>query len=660
MRGGNVLDAVLLAAFCALPVTMWVLTRSLVWVGTRVALAFGLAGTGVQATISLGWHWDLPRLQWLVLALMVGLTVWAAFQRGIGTRTTRRQLIVIVAPMVVIGLFLIAMRMMAPGSPGPLSGFGYFINHPLAEDNAKWLHLSSQLADGRDLVFNGYAGGPLILVMVVMATVISVLSMALLGGVNEVAVALHAVTGTQFLLIALVPMGFAPFAEGRLPRPPRTGRELARSVPAPLVWVAMAAVVLASAVVTSYGHLSLQFVLIILVLWASVFLVGSRVPRARLTMTLVIATTASVWLPLNVLGLGLLAAGLVACAKRRDWWGLGLVAITVIAVWDALISSTLYLLGIDLAPVSNPDSASTSSGSDSNVAQDPTGEAAQQAASWMDSNAVTSATSLFQAPGGTEIVQPLLGGVAIAALLMAVAWYSRTRRVAGLRAAEPFLPIVIMAGYLLCLTLADAVITGGSPHYGVHKMAFAVTIMVIAATLPVAIMALESAASGMTMLRWFAIGGVVVLLTLDSILPRALSALSPVLWPSVDASNPAYWSGAEVRRTAEQPIGSLPVACLFAPPEVAVPGGLPEGQQSYHCTRLLVGLNGMEGRAGLLTSWLLTDWLSNASQWDGIHGALAADEGDLIGRSVILTKPDGSLAGLTTLGALLDRYPPSD
>jgi hypothetical protein len=50
------------------------------------------------------------------------------------------------------------MRLAAPGSPTPLSAVGYLVNHPLAEDNAKWLHLGAQLADGRDIVFNGYAG----------------------------------------------------------------------------------------------------------------------------------------------------------------------------------------------------------------------------------------------------------------------------------------------------------------------------------------------------------------------------------------------------------------------------------------------------------------------------------------------------------------------
>jgi hypothetical protein len=189
-------------------------------------------------------------------------------------------------------------------------------------------------------------------------------------------------------------------------------------------------------------------------------------------------------------------------------------------------------------------------------------------------------------------------------------------------------------------------------------LAFAVTIMTICATLPVALIALEGRAQGMTMLRWFAVGAVVLLLSLDTILPRGLSALSPQLWPSVDAAHPVFWSAAEVKKTADQPIDSLPLACLFAPPTGSVPSGLPEGQQSYNCTRLMIGLNGLEGHVGILDSWLQTDWLSNAPSWDKAHASLAKDEAGIRNRLMIVTNTDGSLAGLTPLGSLLDRYPP--
>jgi hypothetical protein len=223
----------------------------------------------------------------------------------------------------------------------------------------------------------------------------------------------------------------------------------------------------------------------------------------------------------------------------------------------------------------------------------------------------------------------------------------------------PFAPIAGMVCYVLAITIGDAIITGGAPHYGGHKLAFAVVIMIIGATLPIAILALEPNANGMTLLRWFAVGGVVLLLSLDTMLPRAISALSPALWPAIDKSAPAFWSPAEVRNTPTQTIDSLPLACVFAPTGATAPGGLPDGQLAYSCTRLLIGLNGLEGRVGPLSEWLLNDWLGNTTSWNNRYESLAEDKWGVANRQVILMNSDKSVAGLASLQSLLDSYPPT-
>lgn len=636
------MDFVLVLAFIALPLFSWWLTRSLTWLVVRLVLGFGLAGTAVQTTISLGWGWNQTLLAFLVLGVLVVVVALAVVSRDRTQRSLRRQFIVIWIPAIVIGLFLVVMRLLAVNA-GPLTAVGYLFNHPLAEDNAKWLNLTSQLAAGTDLVFNGYAGGPLLLIMVMMATFISALSIIVLGGVNEVAVAANAVVGSQFLLLALVPFVFAPFAERKIPIGPRRSSATGNVVSAPAVWVGMLVVFIASAVVTSYGHLSLQYVLNLLVLWAVVFLVGSRTPRARLLVTLALATAASAWLPLNVLGIGIVVGvGALAVWKRR-WGAVGLVAITVVATWDSLISSTLYMLGIDLG-------SDGVSGAGSEV-----GDVSAGAGSVIEQSA---ASALLRSPGGTEIVQPLVGALAIASVLVAAAWYSRVGTNLRWQAVVPFAPIAVMVLYLLVLTLADAVLTAASPNYGIHKMAFAVVVMMLAATLPIAIMSLEPDRDGMTALRWFAVGGVVLLLSLDTMLPRALSALSPKLWPAVNAQEPQYWSAAEVRDVPEQSISEQPIACVIAPPISAVPTGLPRGQDNYTCARLLTGLAGLEYRAQLISKWMETDWLSNQPQWDAFYADLARDDGQINNRRVILTDTEGSVVGLSTIGELTTRYRP--
>ena len=624
------LDLIFLVLFIALPIAIWLISRSLTLLAVGLAFGFGLAGNAVQTAIALGMDWSVRGLQWFAVVVMTVVLLIAVRHRS-PARSLRRQFLIVVVPALFIGLFLVAMRLLAPGSPEPLTAVGYLINHPLAEDNAKWLHLTAQLADGRFIEFNGYAGGPLLLVMAMMAALVSVLSTIVFGGVNEVAVATNTVVGTQFLLITLVPFVFAPFAERRI----RTAQLPRLRLPAPAVLIAVFTVFLASAVVTSYGHLSLQYVLLILVLWASVFI--TPVPgRARLLMTLTIATTASVWLPLNVLGLSLLAVSIMWVIRRRDWVGLGLTVLTIVLTWNALISSVLFLLGF----ASDDGSVSVE---ESIVSSGPLVDVAQ---------------SLFSAPGGVEQIAPLVGALALASVLFAL-WYIAGGSAFGWRPLMPFAPIVILAGYVVLILMADAVKTGSAPNYGSHKLLFALVIMALAATLPIAVASLGPSQPGMTTVRWMAVGGIVILLSVDTLLPRALSALSPVLWPNVDAAAPRYWAAAEVKPTANQPIASLPIACVVAPPESPQPTGLPLGQEAYSCTRLLLGMSGLEGGAPVLVNWLQTDWLSNTSTWDTYRASIIEGTQTLNDRSVIVMKSDGTVAGLTTLGTLIERNPAS-
>jgi hypothetical protein len=520
---------------------------------------------------------------------------------------------------------------MAPDSAGALTAVGYLINHPLAEDNAKWLHLTSQLAQGSEISFNGYAGGPLLLVMSVVASLISVLSVVLLGGVNEVAVATNTLIGTQFLLIAIIPFVFAVFAQGKF----KGLTDTKRFVPVAATWTAMFVLVLASAVVTSYGHLSLQFILLVLVLWAGVFLLDTPF-LLRLSATSLIATSASVWLPLNVLGFAVIVVAFVVVIRRRSAIG-GLLVIGTAAVsWDAIFSSVLYVFGIGAA---SGTSAGADGGSEG-VAATLTGE-------------IAASTHLFKAPGGTEIATPVLGLLAAVAVLI-VAWvYLRKQGDSSWSAAMPFLPIAVFGVYTLVITIGDAIITGGAPHYGGQKIMFAFVIMALVAMLPLALMLTES-----SVFLGLAIGIVLVLLTVDSLLPRALSALSPVLWPTVDAGAPQYWAGAEVNGNADQPISDSPIACFAVPPVSTVPTALPSGQDSYACTRLLIGLNALEGKAGSLPNWLQTDWMSNRTNWDEFYGSLVESTQPLAARSVIVMGDEKQLLGLQPWGLVLSRNAP--
>jgi hypothetical protein len=633
-----VLDVVLTLAFIALPLTTWWLSRSITFTAVGLILGFGIAGNLVQSTVAWGVAWEVRGLQLLALAIMVAVLVLARWGRN-PAGDQRRQWMGIGVPIAMIGLLLTTMRLLAPDDPGALTGLGYLVSHPMGEDNAKFLNLAAQLADGRTIAFNGYAAGPLLLLMSVITAGVSVLSTVLLGGVNQVAVVLNTVIGAQHLMIILAPVAFAPvverWASSKVPR-----------VPLPLIWTGVLLLTLVTLVLTEYGHLSLQFVVILLVLWALSFLADTPW-WAKVGLTLSIATTASVWLPLNMLGLAVIVGVIVWAMRARTWWGLALAVVVFVVSWDALITSLLFVLGIQIdltpngvEPAPRIDLGPFTQGASAVVAQ---------------------SSEIFTIGGGTERVLPLLGGAAIAVAIAAVVlmrrWLADDSRTEWSTAGR-FAPFLIFGAYVVAITAGDAISSGAAPHYGAIKIAFALAVMTVAAYLPVAGMALPSGTAGMGAARWLAIAGVIVLLTWDSLLPRALNAVSPARWAGVDESAPIYWAAAEVKDTGEQPLSSLPVACVVAPPHAPQPSALPWGQETYSCTRLLLGMNGLEGRTGFTNGWLGSEWVQQRSLWNEVYPNLRPWTKAVATRPIIILDRDARLAGLTTFADLIRMNDP--
>lgn len=631
------LDVLFALVFLALPLAAWWWSRSATFVAAALVLGFGIAGNLVQTTVAWGAAWNVRTLQLLALAVMVLVLVAGHLVRSrtIAEPMTR-QLMAVGLPLAALGLFLVAMRLLAPEDPGALTGFGYLMNHPMGEDNAKFLNLAAQLADGRTIAFNGYAAGPLLLVMSVVAAFVSVLSMILLGGVNQVAVVLNAVIGTQHLFMVLVPFAFAPFADRLRTRVSTKGIP---QLPVPAIWLGAGVLFLGNAILTEYGHVSLQFVLIILVLWAVSFV--ARSPwQVRAALTLAIATSASVWLPLNVLGLVLLFAVIVWMIRGRRWWGLAAAVLTLAVSWDALITSILFLFGIDLG------------GSDAGGASADSSEGPGVATSL-----VSQSLELFQIPGGTEKSTAILAVLAAAVFTGAVLVMRKLVHEKQLRSA--FAPFVIFTFYVLFITVSDSIASGAAPNYGTVKITFALVLMVLAAYVPLALTSLDAGATGMTPVRWLVGLAVVLLLMADTLLPRALDAISPIRWGGIDSSAPIFWAAAEVKPTGKQDLTTLPVACVVAPPVGAQPSALPWGQEAYGCTRLLVGMNGLEGRTGFMVQWLGTEWSQQRSIWDEAYTRIEGSTTDFANRPVIMIGEDAELVGLTTFGDLLRQNPPS-
>jgi len=642
----RVIDALLLVVFVGAPLAFLLLTRSTASTVLSTSFVVAVIGGLVQITTSRGFGWSLLDIQWVLAAGLLVMVALAAVGRlkrqGGSAPDLGRQVRALWLPVGALVLFLAAMRALASEQPSILSGISFLVNHPVAEDNAKWLNLTSQLAVGDELSFvGGYAGGALTVVLAFAATVARVVSIAAYGGVNELGVTVQAVIGSSYLLVALTPLALAPLVEAKVP--PRPAREARGWVPAPAIWAGAVILATGSAALTIYGHLSLQLVLLMLVVWIAAFLARAPEPYGRLLAIGIAVSAGVVWFPLNIFSLAILAASIIAVGYQSihrvsgglfpDPWAWVILLLTTVSAWDGLVSSTLYALGIG-------------AGGPQPTATGPLGGASVPA----------NAASLFASPGGTETPSAVLAALAAASVLGAAALLGRTAaswRSLTLR----FVPVGLTAGYAVLIGFGDAVLTASGENYATLKVGYAAVIVIAAATAPLAITALAPAASGMTITRWAAVGGTVFVLASDSLLPRSLGVLGPKMWEQPSEGVP-YWSVFEVQATAEQPIAQVPIACTFLPPGAEVPTGNIDGQLAYNCTRLLVGLNGRDARDGSVLDWIRSDWLSSGSYWNDWSPFMAGATEEIRGKRVVLLGADGNVIGLETLQGLLDRYPP--
>jgi hypothetical protein len=406
--------------------------------------------------------------------------------------------------------------------------------------------------------------------------------------------------------------------------------------------------------VIGYGHLTLQFTFLVGALWVATFLAGSKVPRARLVTSLTAAASMTVWLPLNVIAIIIVVTWLLLYASRSirfgpksvDWWGAGLLIVVTIGVFQPVWSSMVYLL-IGSSGVAAPAVGGFGLGSNVFVP-------------------ALADSILFAANGGTESAGPLLVGAALFSTLAASVVVTNQPVKNKLAAYRSFAPLGVFTFIALSIYVLDAYATGDAPHYGSMKFTFMVVSIALATTLPIAMLALDATAGfGMTVSRWILVAGVIMLLAVDTLLPRAIAQVRPDKWsPPIpfDNTSGSYWWPAEVNGRADQPISGNPIACVYLPegypaPTAIVPSGLSDAQRVYACTRTLAGLGGLDGPAQGVVDWLRREWFSNTPAWSPVYDGLSGLDPDVLDRPVILLDDGSNVKGVETLRSLLQRYP---
>jgi len=654
-----VVDALFLVAYAALPILTWWRSRSITWTVIALTASVSLVGGVLGFVIDHLMPWNRLGLQLLLLVALLVPAVLAFLRPAPQDAPRRLQVIAILGPVLVLVVYFAVVTTWWTEVPAYLNPVSYLIGHSMAEDNAKWLDFTSALAAGGPIDQRVPMGGPLQLVLVFVATFMGVVSQVALGGYNQVMVAANAVVYGEYLMVVIAPLALAPLVAARLSRPTTPPGSSTR-LPWPLVWVGVLVVVVTNLMLTAYGHLTLQFTVLVCVLWVTAFATWTQSARALLLTSLAVAMSMTVWLPMNAI------AGLVVVAwlayligrgvrEGRAGWdpiGIGAVLLVAVCIAEPMRSSLSFILG------STPSAAGDAAGG--------LGGSLRMASAALPGAApllggLTDST-LFEAGGGTEKATGLLATLAVIAVVGAAIVISRqgAGRIAYLRLA----PVAVLVGFALVLTGLDQWATGSAPHYGALKFTFMATIVAIAGCLPIALLLVDPARARMTLPRWAAVGAVAYLLVIDSLLVRSIAAARPEQWsPPIPFNNPrSYWWPADVNRTGSQPISQNPIACVYLPQGAVVPSAvlasqLSDAQRVYSCTRLLAALGGQDFAAQPVVDWLRREWINNESQWEGVYGYLAGMPREVLDRDVILLDDGSNVIGLESVGSLLSRYP---
>lgn len=629
--------AFLVGYLALLAIILW-RSRSVAWAMLVLAASLSVAGLLVGFVIGLGRLWTFTELQ-VVLLLTLLVAAVVAWLRPASLAPRRRQLLGTLLPAGLLILFVLLVTTVLTARPAFLTPVGFLIGHANAEDNAKWLDFTSHLASGLPIDQALPTGGPLQLFLVFVATCMAVVSQVAFGGVNEVAVAANTVVYGELLLACLAPLALAPLVETRLPR---VGR-----IPVAAIWTGALALVAASFVATGYGHMTLQFVFIIVGLWAASSLAGLPIRRAGILAAIALAAAGTVWLPLNALALVVVVGWLVVLVLRPirqgrsqlDLPSIVLMLVVAVMLFEPIRSSIAFTLG---TPYTSAEGS---------------GGAARGVTAAIP--ALFGEGSLFSSPGGTDQLTAIQGVIAVAALLGATAVLSPVRH-----AGRRFIPVLLLVGMAVGIAILDFWVTGTGPGYGSKKFAFMTGIVVIAVCTPIGLMRLDWPRRGMTLVRWAGVGAIVALLVVDTLVPRGAAAVRPEQWsPAIPFNNPAgYWAPAEVNGTANQPVAMSPLGCVYLPKGAAQPSAildsqLSDAQRVYSCSRILAGLSGADFFGQAYVDWMRREWLTNTRAWNDVRGYLE-NMPDWVRRKPVIILDDGSnVIGLESVDSLLQRFP---
>lgn len=521
-------------------------------------------------------------------------------------------------------LFLVARLVSLNEVPELFAGVGRLA---YAEDNAKWVNFSSLVAQGEALNFKDGTGAVLSVALIVAAAVSWLLSMVVLGGASVAGIAVGATLGLQLALIALMPLALSPVLTKFFSQ--RTGTDQgfrgSRSRTGALIGLGIATLVavIASAAMGTFGHLTLQTVLLLLLFWlaSSIYLRLSGL--SFVILTTIAASAALTWLPLPPFAVAVVIAALVVAALRLRSSG---------SRQDLRALFTLVLLLVAIVWLTTPEVRYLSA-----------------------TTQPSTSTDLVFAEGGTMSVRNFEWVLLVFALLGSalVLWQRGERPVSALILHA--YPVVLMLGFAAAVLAYDFVIArDGWPHYGSRKLTYLMVMLVISGLLPLAFVGVSRVR------RW----GSAPLFVSTSIVAVAVLLSQSLNQVSVYSFKRTAWTVFETRQSldhdeddfwvrqvtppnsAETGLSALPIACAMVRDGEIVPGI----NDAYFCTRFLLSLHGTESYSNTMFYPLLV--APTQANIDAIKSLPST----VLDREVLVIDEQGFAVTRISVAELVDLY----
>lgn len=482
-----------------------------------------------------------------------------------------------------------------------------------AEDNAKWINFSSNVAQANLLNFNDGTSGGLAALILITSAFVSYVSEAFFGGINVPGITIQSVLISHNLLLVLAPLAITPAAFSIWGVSAKWEPKLSKFYKKCGIGIAGLFSVFAVAAPMAYGHLSFEFILVFLIFWAT-YVVNNRLNSKYLFLISFIGSSvALVWLPLPNFAIVIAATGIViwlVFSRQRKTMrsyiqGFLLVLSATLTLW--LSTPMLQYLAHTTAP---PQLSTAPTGNQSNSNFD-----------------------LVVAEGETMVAGKIEFLLLVFCLVGMIFAITKTPNSERFSKSISVYPIIYLLGYACAVSAYDFYIASeGWPHYGARKLIYGFVCICIAVLLPIVIFLLVQISEKK---QWMS--GLALVLIAGTIFSSGSFRRSSFLftigaWTTFETRNPTPGVGFETWLELASPgnspstLDNYPILCV----ETDKTGIIVGVTDQYYCSRFLIAMHGLEATGNILlipelTSPVSDETLANISE-------LAKD----IGKSPIL------------------------